>query len=1563
MPTTTSPPSIVRASGYYGVHWPASGAIPEKFSSGKWTVQSRGFPQQTFLGASIRSFTANGGFGDSTSTLGVELVTDEFNVSDKTAAGIGDDVYHSGIHDKFVPPMVGSPVFFKFGESFATVEEAYRKTFDDLYNSGVSTYPAQTTATAPGGSYNPQYFDILSDNTFVDLSNNTISGNINPNITNHFVFGGILQSYTQNRGPGGSPVYSAQVVDPREILANTTLILNNYAGSTYKSKNMLNIYGFLEYNPTSGALTEITKTLNQRSQLVKQFTIDVTNNVTDVWFSGSDVLYVLNDSYVPSAQTKFLPKQFPITGTGFSRRGPQGMPFYRLKQSVAALMQINGALPKEYIDKGFSGLINFRGFNYVVDFGSLPSLPDFYYIDYDQINMLELALEICEASSRELFVSLLPVINHKACQFLYDYNTTMISSPLATTSDTLGAGPSGLIAGIIRIDTIDRSSQPAYGSIKNYIDLLASGGLYVENQDVGFELSNITTDKFIVGAQEVNMYAFSTNGDRDTYDINKRRDGINTDLLPQGYQWKLESSLEQQVLPYYGKLGGTAVTIPKGFGPFQQILLDSTGLNANGVGNYYVATEMELRACLISFDKWKEFLKMYNDIYLESIEFDDAEESQTLLSATNPDANKFPPIEDISDNYCITVPRSLFTHYAPSGYGTDKLPFSPCNPPYGYPLYYKRMTKLGIPEGGLTDVQVRLTSVITSYANLRSSDNKNIKHIVQSELTRLKDLKENSTLSQFEIAYYEALEDALKAVTDDDITKAVVLIEELIDKATPSLVSLDLSKTAKKNTANALKVYNFLRNIAEECLGKKFLVKIPNKVNLNYKNIVEQTPSSNGGSNIEYLAGPFGFKPMPIDPTPGYEFSTTFKNYVTTQKTGVTNNATIKNAMKLFLDSGVYPTGASVFTGALCGNYNPISEKHEFNYEPLNIGGFYNYDLYQNTISNGGIEYIRSHGFNKLPKAVQQCLIPIDLSNFINENGRVSAYVRFDSSQYLAFDNMDNNGFTQQTITAEGLIPDFCENLDNVSPVGNEFHAFPADNINSTTPPPKTVAFVRCDVDENFYMPPKTFNHATNVHGQSCKELKVFTPPRKIYDACSGIYLDSFSYYKTKFVPDATAGESVNIINFVSGVGLMANMVDTRIENLDNKNVYALITLPQRVIPTKDGRFRDGPMQNANAEKFKHYMTMDVIKGLQGFDKINNIDAIYEGIRARTKSTPAGNITEGLPINSDIRIQAFLAAKKAVDSTISFGFPNVLQATFPSPVYPDLVVLPLLSKERCYGPWISSQLDGAANAYINIGGRVEFIKDENLAPWNYAGYELMTQAGRMQAQFSNSLLLFSERGGFTYPGPPSGNSLCRALQTGGPLVTNIQVDVSEAGIKTTYRLDLYTSSFGKLQKQKQDHISKIGRERQKLKDERNALIRKGLGKSQSNVNYQSQYEKLTLNISTQPKPLSNIVVSSDKRIDKKWSSAGGDRTVSEYLYDGSIQDASSIHQSFQDFLEEDSLANSYYNSASASISDLFSPMSNEPYHPNMSYRPNPNSSARKSLYFNEDTPFSQNDIE
>jgi hypothetical protein len=1560
--------SIVPDSGYFGNTWPANGSIPSSFSSAGWTMQARGFQQQTFLGASIRSFSMNGGFGDSSSTLSVELVNDEFNQSDKTPAGFGDDVYHSGLYDLFAPPPVGSPVFFKFGQNLATVEESYRKTFDDLYD--YDTLP-DNNMPAGGGAFDPINFSSLADNTFVDLQLPTSGQYINLSSylsspskgEHHLVFGGILQSYTQNRGPGGDPLYSVQVTDPREILANTILILNNYAGTVFNNKNILNIYGFLEYNVSLQTLSAISGQLPLKSSLSKYV---MPNG--EVIFMGDDTYY--RDDEATGFSPTSLPKSFPTTGTGFSRRGQQGLPYYRLKQAINTLMGYNGAMPPEYYEKSFGGCINFRGHNYVVDFGSLPALPNLYYFDFDQINLLELALEICDITSKELFVSLLPVIDHPASKYLFNHNNYYAS-----------ADRSKLIAGVIRLDAIDRSKPPQYGSIKKYIDGLASSGIYVENQDVGFELSNITTDKFIVGAQEVDMYYFSTNSDRDRINDAKVARGQGSSTAP-GYQWKLDTSLKQQVLPFYGTLGKNAVTIPKGFGAYQQILLDATSLNANGVGSYYVATEMELRCALISFERWKEFLKMYNDIYMESVEQDDAQDSANLLSAAAPPNS--PPIDDISNNYAVTVPRSVFNTYAPSGFGSDNLPYSACNPPYGYPLYYKRMTKIGIPEGGLTEIQTRFTSIVTGLANLKSADKSNFKHILNSEFARLRELAENSTLSTFEQQYFDDIERLLEnATTEDDINNALVLVEEAIENFKPIFFSPDLTKIAKKNTQNALKVYNFVRNVAEECLGKKFLVKIPKEVNLFYENKI----AVNDPQIKDYKEGPFGFKPRPISSGAGYEFSKEFHDQVVGDRGGLPNGTSF---IESFLSSGVNPNPTR-YAGALSVNYNPISDRHEFSYYPSNEGGFFNFDLYQNTLAASQINLLNTvSGYVSLPGGVQQQLIPIDLTNFITDNGRVTPYVRFDHSQHLSFDGFSASDFTQQIITAEGMIPDLSENLDNVK--GDEFHKFPEDLNNpnnspaQTQRPPEQVAFLKCTIDDKLYMPPKTSLQQTSVHAQTPKQIKRKTLPRKIYKPCEDKFVDSFSYYKSHFTPNHEPGTRVSILDFnaasgiqIAGVTLEGKLIKTDLEDLDTEHVYALITLPGRVIPTKDARFRDGPFQTSNAERFKHYMTMDTVTGLEGFDTPGCLNAPPKSILKQFNCQT---------ISSDVRVQSYMAAKKANDSLLSFGFPQTLNAALPSPVYPDLVALPLMSQERCYGPWISSQLDVQAQLYTNIGGRIEFIKDENLSPWNYSGYYLMHEAGRLQAEFSNSLLLFSERGGFVVPSAPQGSSLGKALLDGGPLVTNIQVDVSDAGVKTTYKLDLYTSSFGKLQKQKQDEISKISRERQKLRDERNALIRKGLGKNQNTTNYGQQYEQLNRNMNASianggmttitqgvSSAMTTFSMTSRRFTSNRWSSEGnfgssngnygrppGDHEKTDFTVEGSILPNGAVGEVMQNYMGEDGLAQSYANSAAIPITQMYIPATNEPLHPNMASRPDPFPKAKKSLYFNEDTPFTEDDV-
>jgi hypothetical protein len=595
--------SIVPPTGAVGASWFKNNVLQHgrngSLSSAGWTVGNEGVVQQTFLGASIRDWNMVAGFGDTSSTLSVNLVDDEFNNSDGLGLGEGDDAYHNGEQDIFRPPACGSPVFFKFGNNPATVEQAFRRTFDEIYGyDTLNTESFREFEVEKEGYELPEYH-------YIDLEKSTDtkwyvvdkSPLFDPETKwrgkDHMVFGGVLQSYVENTSIQGQG-YSITCTDPREILQNSVIILNNYQGTTFNNKNLLNLYGFLEYDPSDDLQVFFNTKADTTSVLQKVINPDGT-----VVYQGTDQ-YIFpgtgETSNIKAPGRGFntnIPRFFPITGQGFGRRSPQGMPFYRIEQALVAMFEYYGGMPQEYIDAGFGGRINFRGYNYVVDFGGLPSnlIPQMYFMDFDQIDLLSFAQEICDIISHELFVQLLPIIDHPACQQLEKWNKEMAKAGLE----------SEMVAGIIRVDAISKVEQPEYGAILKYITDITEAGYNVTTKDIGFELSNVVTDKFVVGAQEVEMYYFENNKDRD--DLQVRRGSAAQGAVDslRAEQWLLETGLKQQILPFYGFIGdNNAVSIPRGFGSYQQILLDATSLNAFGVGNYYIATEMELRAALIS---------------------------------------------------------------------------------------------------------------------------------------------------------------------------------------------------------------------------------------------------------------------------------------------------------------------------------------------------------------------------------------------------------------------------------------------------------------------------------------------------------------------------------------------------------------------------------------------------------------------------------------------------------------------------------------------------------------------------------------------------------------------------------------------------------------------------------------------------------------------------------------------------------------------------------------------------------------------------------------------------
>lgn len=1475
-------------------------------SAGGWTVRNEGYVQQTFLGASIRSFNLSAGFGDTSSTVSVELAEDEYNKSDGAKLGSGIDVYHNGEFDSFRPPACGSPVFFTFGKNRANVQQAFSKTFDDLYNYKTVSAPSfpEYTASRSGEGPNEGLDFALPEYHYVDLDRTTENewyvqdqsklweDDNKDRGFNHLVFGGILQSYKEVKNAGGQ-TYSCNLVDPREILQNTIIIMNNYQGTTFNNKNLLNVYGFLEYDPSDDLKNYLENSKKSVSYLTKYI-----NEAGGVYYDGIDS-YIMQgqDGNVTSttsapgrgANTK-MPTFWPVTGQGLSRRSPQGIPFYRISAALASMFEYYGAQPLEYVEAGFGGRINFRGYNYVVDFGGIPvdKIPQMYFMDFDQLDMLAFAQELCDVISHELFVSLLPIIDHPACEFLHDWNKEM--------QDQGRFGD--IVAGIIRLDAIDKTSQPEYGAILEYLnDVENTLGVNVQNKDTGFELANVTTDKFVCGAQEVEMYYFENNRDRDELAFRRGDQGALDTLRSE--QWLLETSLKQQILPFYGFLGDNkAVTIPKGWGAYQQILLDATNLTAFGVGNYYVATEMELRAALISYDRWKSFLLKYSENYIQDLDQYQATWAalgQADSGQINRALNGFQDLTGIDEGdplndsiinqfknrtFGVSVPRCVWNSDRPY-MGEDGYPASPCSPPYGYPLYYKRAQKIGIPEAGVNGLLNAKTRVLTNSINIQQNVDNNATFTSQErdEITRWT-TETNKLINEFTKNWdkkdpsdkysnppykrrnanpnYQSLVSArnfLKNNINQFKTVDAQLREEgkqilsdqknvLADITNSPAIQL-LPTIAKISAENSRKVYEFVKKVAEDNLGKKFLVKVPIACNLRYQPSIALY--DNRSQNI--AAGPFGFAPLPVNADTGEvdaldeqsftidiaaKSSTVAASDLFCHYTNVNINLANGAASPLGSENN---KSATYRNGALKSSFNPITEVWEHNYKPEPQGGFFNYGIFDQNISSGP-DLNTSTTFDQLPAATQAALCPKNVDSLVGDNGRISCYVRYDNSQFLNFANVPPNSMTQQTVDEYGnFIPDIIESLPNLR--ADQKLSFDArterqDSQASSLLRPPSVAYVQCQLDEELYMPPKMDFGMVTIWAREY-EIFLSQPQFELKRGFDDGGCPEYSYEEKRINPvfavvdggsDGAEARHTDFARYFDPL-LNGNIINTYKQNLDPNHVYALITVPGRIQATVDQRWADGPLMAMNTADIKNIMTQDVVK-IPDFAKPSFPERRPQVIDCNDVGLEFtfAHLTEAKRIQRQV-------LKGLAFNQGDFG----IQWTQPSPVYPSMVALPLMSMERCYGPWLSSSPlneEEPRVRYSNLGGKVEFVKDESLAPWNYAGYQLMNEAGKLQAEFSNSLLLISERGGFTYPAAPSGVALAKELRNAGPLVTNISTSISNQGVTTTVKLELYTSKFGKLQKQKELAISTVTRERQKITDRRNDAIRRGLGKGQAN---------------------------------------------------------------------------------------------------------------------------------
>jgi len=463
-----------------------------------------GITQTLFLGCSVVSFDAGAGWGEQKSELTVQLIQDPCGGSKEYYDRSLNQQTWTGADPGFIGEennIVGAPVYFRVG---------------DFEFSGLISDWSKT--------------DIRSLNTGLP-----VKSMINNN------------------------AYVVKIEDPRELLAATQVVINEYAGFTTGLDNIVNAYGFME------ALSANCGPLAQG---------------VDGTIFGS-----------------------PAAGFGGSDVDSNGMPWNNIRAGAEVLLSgsstvgaLGGVFSTGYIAfkgtsntgySGVTGLTSGMGLldenatneaHYVVDFSEVPTLPAQIRMNGVASSLQELISQVTGISGHDYYVELVPV----------DATGASWTNTVVDSQD---------IVKIIKIRTSDRDAQPLFGAIEEFITITDAVGSGTIKNQVGRELRNEKTQQLIVGGEKQNIYE-TENGVGPGNEVVLPYFGLDSDgnvIVPTrdaSGNWQFEAditNLNIQLADYGLAMGVSSVTI----------------------------TERELRAALGGMEIWvgASAMKVATDLY------------------------------------------------------------------------------------------------------------------------------------------------------------------------------------------------------------------------------------------------------------------------------------------------------------------------------------------------------------------------------------------------------------------------------------------------------------------------------------------------------------------------------------------------------------------------------------------------------------------------------------------------------------------------------------------------------------------------------------------------------------------------------------------------------------------------------------------------------------------------------------------------------------------------------------------------------------------------------------
>ena len=468
--------------------------------------------QTLFLGASVSSFNTSMGWGSQASQLTVNLVEDDNhtechvgapitldgNVQSQfpSAGGFGIDHYNTCIGDNcYINALDGS----SFNPSLHKIENKIipGKVYYKIYGNGFSKAIGSNywTDSDPGffgmptrilnnGTYfNGPAYSVPTNNRGYDIIDTPVYFKMGD-----FSFGGLVQSWSRSISNGGKS-YAVIINSMQSLLSSCHIILDNFAGSIFSKSlyedpsygaprnytksegviyggsiaagnlpNIFNVYGFLESLGRDGfGGSGKNKDGLPANKIVDAITVLTSaNDDGDLLSRGGNTKYASKVAFSPFGRilSKCMQEQdnyIPIS-SAFNSFGV-----------VPPSNLVNPVFPTARCQ-------------FSLDLSELPRTPDSFRLTGPVMSILDLINTISEQTGHDFYIQMIPV----------QYK--------------------GVIHNILKVKTISRLKQPRTNLIENTIKTFECGQYHISATTLGKEKNDTNARSVIIGGAQQRLY-------------------------------------------------------------------------------------------------------------------------------------------------------------------------------------------------------------------------------------------------------------------------------------------------------------------------------------------------------------------------------------------------------------------------------------------------------------------------------------------------------------------------------------------------------------------------------------------------------------------------------------------------------------------------------------------------------------------------------------------------------------------------------------------------------------------------------------------------------------------------------------------------------------------------------------------------------------------------------------------------------------------------------------------------------------------------------------------------